>query len=108
DGDTFGIALSLSGDGNTVAVGAISEDSRASSINNMAFQDDDSAASSGAVYVFSRTGTTWKQEAYIKASNSEGGDLFGYDLGLSNDGNTLMVAGYDEDGSGRTVNALAD
>jgi len=108
DGDQFGFAVALSGDGNTLAAGAISEDSRASGVNNVQFQGDDSAASSGAVYVFTRTGNTWSQQAYIKASNSEAGDLFGYDIGLSGDGNTLAAAGYDEDGSGRTVNAIPD
>ena len=108
DGDQFGFSLALSGDGNTLAAGAISEDSRASGINTMQFQSDDSAASSGAVYVFARSGNTWSQQAYIKSSNSEGGDLFGYDIGLSGDGNTLAVAGYDEDGSGKTVNAIPD
>jgi FG-GAP repeat len=108
DGDQFGSSLALSGDGNTLAVGAMSEDSSAAGINNTAFEGDDSANSSGAVYVFSRAGASWKQEAYIKASNSQGGDLFGYGVGLSDDGNTLAVAGYDEDGSGRTVNAIPD
>ena len=108
DGDQFGSSIALNADGNILAVGAISEDSRASGINNNAFQTDDSAASSGAVYIFTRTGATWSQRDYIKASNSEGGDLFGYGVGLSADGNTLAVAAYDEDGSGRGVNTIPD
>jgi hypothetical protein len=108
DGDQFGYALDLSADGNTLAVGAITEDSRAAGVNTLAFQDDDSATSSGAVYVFIRAGDTWRQQAYIKAANSEGGDLFGYNVGLSGDGNVLAVSGYDEDGSGRQVNAIPD
>ena len=75
DGDQFGYSLALSGDGNTLAVGAITEDSRASSINNPAFQDNDSAVSSGAVYVFTRTGSTWSQQAYVKGSNTDAGDF---------------------------------
>jgi trimeric autotransporter adhesin len=108
DGDQFGFSLAVSGDGNTVAVGAISEDGPASSINNFQFQDDDSAASSGAVYIFNRTGTTWSQQAYVKSANSRGGQLFGYCVGLSLDGNTMAVCGYDEGGSGRTPNAIPD
>jgi hypothetical protein len=108
DGDQFGYSHSLSADGNTLAVGAITEDSRASGINNLAFQDDDSAVSSGAAYVFARSGTTWAQQAYLKGANTDGGDLFGYSVGLSADGNTLAVGAYDEDGSGRTVNAIPD
>ena len=102
DGDQFGISLALSGDGNTIAVGAITEDSAATGINGN--QADDSAQAAGAVYVFGRTGTTWAQQAYVKSSNIEAADLFGYRVSLSRDGNTLVAAGYDEDGAGRGVN----
>ena len=102
DGDQFGFSLALSGDGSTMAVGATTEDSAATGINGD--QANDSAQSAGAVYVFSRTGTTWTQQAYVKGSNTEAGDLFGYDVSLSADGNTLVAAGYDEDGPGRGVN----
>jgi hypothetical protein len=102
DGDQFGSSIALSGDGNTLAVGAITEDSVATGINGNTA--DDSATSAGAVYVFARTGTTWAQQAYVKGSNTEAADLFGYDVALSHDGNTLVAAGYDEDGPGRGVN----
>ena len=108
DGDQFAFTLALSGDGNTLAVGAISEDSAAAGINNNQFQRDDSANSAGAVYVFARTGNTWAPQAYVKAANSEAGDLFGYNVGLSADGNTMAVAGYDEDGSPRAPNGIPD
>jgi FG-GAP repeat len=108
DGDQFGFSLALSADGNTLAAGAPSEDSRASGINNLAFQKDDSLVSSGAVYVFARAGNTWSQQAYVKASNSDGGDLFGYSLGLSADGNTMVASGYDEDGSTSQINGIPD
>jgi hypothetical protein len=102
DGDQFGISIALSGDGNTIAVGAMTEDSAATGINGN--QADDSAQAAGAVYVFSRTGTTWAQQAYVKSSNAQQADLFGYRTSLNRDGNTLVVAGYDEDGGGRGVN----
>jgi hypothetical protein len=96
----------LSGDGNTLAVGAVGEDSNAAGINGI--QTDDSAAGSGAVYVFTKTRNTWAQQAYLKSSNSEAADLFGYGVGLSDDGNALAVAGYDEDGSGKGINPPND
>jgi hypothetical protein len=108
DGDQFGFSLALSADGNTLAAGAPTEDSAASGINNLAFQGDDSLGSAGAVYVFARSGNTWSQQAYIKPSNPDGGDLFGYSLGLSADGNTLVAPGYDEDGSSRQINGIPD
>ena len=107
DGDQFGLSLALSGDGNTMAVGAPTEDSVSMGMNGD--QTDDSATSAGAVYLYSRTGNTWTQQAYLKGANTGAGDLFGYGVGLSDDGNTLAAAGYDEDGAGRGVNAdLAD
>jgi FG-GAP repeat protein len=106
DGDQFGFSISLSADGNTLAVGAIGEDSGATGINGN--QNDNSQIGSGAVYVFTRSGTTWSQEAYVKASNTDAGDLFGYSVGLSADGNTLAVAAYDEDGSSREINGVQD
>jgi hypothetical protein len=106
DGDQFGFSIGLSADGNALAVGAISEDSGAKGINGD--QNDNSKQSSGAVYVFARAGGTWTQQAYIKASNSDPNDLFGYAVGLSADGNTLAASAYDEDGSSRAINGVQD
>lgn len=106
DGDQFGFAIALSGDGNTLAAGAVAEDSSATGINGD--QSDDSATSSGAVYVFSRVGSSWAQQAYIKGANTGQGDLFGYAVALSSNGASMVVGGYDEDGSGRGVNPVDD
>jgi FG-GAP repeat protein len=106
DGDQFGFSLALSGDGNTVAVGAITEDSGAQGINGN--DKDDAALSAGAVYVFARTGTTWRQQAYVKPATNEAGDLFGFSVGLSYDGNTLAAAAFNESSSGRGVNLPHD
>ena len=64
----FGNAVALSADGNTMAVSAFWESSGAKGINGN--QDDESIPQAGAVYVFTRRGTTWTQQAYIKASNT--------------------------------------
>jgi hypothetical protein len=88
-GDVFGYAIALSGDGNTLAVGAPLEDSAATGIDGN--QADNTAIDAGAVYVFTRAGTTWSQQAYIKASNTTAGDQFGSSLALSADGTTLAV-----------------
>jgi hypothetical protein len=102
DGDQFGFSLALSGDGNTLAVGAISEDSAAQQINGN--QGDDSAQSAGAVYVYARAGSTWAQQAYVKSANMGAGDGLGFSVALSFDGNTLAAAAFDEDGGGRGIN----
>jgi hypothetical protein len=109
DGDQFGFSLALSGDGNTLAVGAVGEDSTATGINGN--QADNAAVSAGAVYTFRRTGNTWAQQAYIKPQTPAmfaAGDLFGFSLGLSADGNTLAVGVYDEGGSSRSINGMVD
>ena len=109
DGDQFGFSLALSDDGNTLAAGAISEDSADARTNGN--QADNSASSAGAVYVFVRTGSRWSQQAYIKSSSPNGADandLFGYSVGLSADGNTLAVGSYDEAGSSNVINGPED
>jgi len=100
--DEFGSSVSLSDDGNTLAVGAPWEDSSATGINNN--ENDNAAADSGAAYIFSRNGTTWSQQAYIKASNTDPGDKFGNTLSLSGDGNTLAVSAPREDSSATGIN----
>ena len=37
----------------------------------------------GAAYVFVRNGTTWSQQAYLKASNTDAGDAFGWSVAVS-------------------------
>lgn len=106
DGDQFGYAVALSGDGTTLAVGAIAEDSAAQQINGD--QKDDSQATAGAVYVYSRTGTAWAQQAYVKGSHVETGDMFGFAVALNYDGNTLVASAFDERGSGRGINVPHD
>ena len=90
-GYDFGRVLSLSADGNTLAVGALGDNSSATETS------DDSAINSGAVYVYARSGDSWSQEAYVKASNTEEGDYFGSSVALSADGNTLAVGAVGED-----------
>src|SRR5437870_636492 len=106
EGDQFGFSIGLSADGNTLAVGAMGEDSGATGINGD--QNDNTQPGSGAVYIFTRNGSTWSQQAYIKASNTFANTLFGYAVGLSADGNTLAASSYDEGGSARTVNGVQD
>lgn len=88
-GDTFGGAVALSADGDSLAVGAYGEASSATSINGE--QNDQLAPFAGAAYVFRFDGGVWQQQAYIKASNAEFGDFFGWSADLSADGNTLAV-----------------
>ncbi len=99
-GDAFS-GVALSADGNTLAVGATGEDSNATGVNGD--QSSNSADHAGAVYVFARSGTSWAQEAYIKASNAGADDVFGTSVALSADGSTLAVGARDEDSNATGV-----
>lgn len=96
-GDSFGISVDVSGD--TLVVGAIGEDSNATGVNGD--QANNSAADSGAVYVFKRNGTEWIQQAYIKSSNTQENDYFGLEVAIS--GDTLVVGTRYEDSSATGV-----
>ncbi len=90
----FGCSVAVSGD--TVVVGAYYEDSNATGVNGN--QADNSATDSGAAYVFVRNGTTWSQQAYLKASNTGAGDQFGCSVAVS--GDTVVVGASWEDSNG--------
>jgi len=97
-GDNFGHSVALSGD--TLVVGAPFEDSGATGVNGD--QANNAAFSSGAAYVFTRTGGVWNQRAYLKASNTGSGDQLGYSVALS--GDTLVVGAPFEDSGATGVN----
>jgi len=97
-GDWFGWSVTL--DGDTLAVAAPTEDSSAVGIDGD--QLDDSAVNAGAAYVFVRSGTTWSQQAYVKASNTQTSDEFGYSVALA--GDALLVTAIREDGGGVGIN----
>ncbi|AKS41280.1 hypothetical protein [Wenzhouxiangella marina] len=91
-GDQFGVALAV--DGDTIVVGAPGEDSAATGIGGD--QGDDSAEDAGAVYVYVRAQDQWVEQAYIKPSNTDAGDQFGFSVALY--GDTLVVGAPGEDG----------
>ncbi|MBL8694107.1 MAG: FG-GAP repeat protein [Planctomycetes bacterium] len=97
-GDGFGAAVAI--DGDTIVVGSSQESSNATSVNGNQF--DNSSQRAGAAYVFSRTGSTWSQQVYLKASNSELGDEFGSAVAIS--GETLVIGAYQEDSNATIVN----
>ena len=82
DGHT-GNSVAVSADGNTMAVGAPHAD---------------------AVYVFSRNGAAWAQQAIVKASNAKSGAEFGHAVALSADGDTMAVSAYFESSGAKGVN----
>ena len=56
------------------------------------------------MYLLTRTGTTWAQQAYVKGSNTQAFDEFGGSVGLSRDGRTMVVGARGEDSNARGAN----
>ena len=87
-GDEFGRAVSVSGDGSTIAVGA--------------HGDDDNGVDSGSVYVFTRPSDGWivgPTSVKLTASNGAADDLFGWSVSVSGDGSTIAVGAHGDDGN---------
>lgn len=85
--DRFGQAVAASGD--TVVVGAPEESGAAIGIDgDQTVRKAPNTVSSGAVYVFTRKGGKWSQQAYVKASSPHA-DSFGRAVAIS--GDTLVV-----------------
>jgi hypothetical protein len=76
--ELFGIAVSLSDNGNTALIGANADNTNL-----------------GAAYVFTRSGTTWTQYGNkLTPTGNMGSDLFGQSLAISGDASTILVGGY--------------
>jgi hypothetical protein len=78
--DGFGFGLALRGD--TLAVGCPGA-------------DDTAGAQQGAVYVFTRSGTTWTEQAKLTTSDAAAGDMLGTFASL--DGSLLAVGANEDD-----------
>jgi len=104
-GDFFGGSVALNADGAILAVSALGESSSASGVgNDRHAQADNRASDAGAVYLYSRdSDDSWRQQAYIKASNTEQSDWFGWSIALSADGTTLAVGAVGEDSNSTGV-----
>ena len=84
--------------GDTVVVGAYLEDGSATGVDGAS---NNAATGAGAAYLFMRSGGVWSQQAYLKASNTGGGDNFGRSVALSVD--TVVVGAPLEDSNATGV-----
>lgn len=91
--NSYAGAVTVSGDGNAVAVAARSQDVDPATTN-----------APGAVYVFTRNAGGWSVQARLTASNAGNLDDFGWSLALSADGDTLAVGARNEDSPSSGVN----
>jgi hypothetical protein len=100
--DDFGLAVAVADD--TIVVGARDEDSSATGIDGD--QGDNASFAAGAAYVFERSGTSWSQKAYVKASNTDEGDWFGCSLAIAS--GTAVIGAIFEAGDATGVNGDED
>ena len=84
--DYFGRNVSISGDGNTAVIGA--------------YGDDDNGSSTGSAYIFTRSGSSWVQQAKLTAADGAANDNFGYSVSISGDGNTAVIGAHGDDDKG--------
>jgi len=75
----FGFSVALSSDGTTALIGAVSEDGGV-----------------GAAWVFTRSGSTWTEQAELTGGEEIGIGEFGHSVALSSDGNTALIGGEDD------------
>jgi hypothetical protein len=85
--DLFAITVGISGDGNSIVAGSYSE-------------DNGSFLSAGALYAFSRSGTTWSQEIKLYSSDTASNDEFGYGVAIAKDTGTVIAGARFEAASG--------
>jgi hypothetical protein len=86
--DNFGGSVAVSGD--TAVIGAYAEATGGST--------------AGAVYVFTRSGGAWTQQAKLLASDAQANDYFGYSVAVS--GDTAVIGAYREDTGGSNAGAV--
>ncbi|MEM7531345.1 MAG: SdrD B-like domain-containing protein [Chloroflexota bacterium] len=80
--DRFGENVALHGD--TALIGV--------------WRDDDNGTSSGAAYVFTRSGSTWSEQQKLLPSDGDTGDIFGERVALS--GDTALIGAHEDDDNG--------
>ncbi len=82
--DEFGYTVAI--DGNTAVIGAR---------NHSTVEADNPLSKSGAVYVFTREGNLWYDEAKLVAKNAKAGDSFGTSVAISDNIIVVGATGVD-------------
>lgn len=100
--DSFGDAVAI--DGDRVVVGCPGDDSGATGVGGNS--SDNGTLDAGAAWVFVRSGSTWSQEAYLKASNTGASDRFGEQVAIH--GDLIVVGAENESGSGTGVDPVSN
>lgn len=93
-GARFGQTVAVSADANRFVVGAHRESSQTF--------DGGTLTDSGAAYVFSREGTSWR-ESFLKAPNARSDAAFGTSVAIAANGSTVLIGAPGESSNARLV-----
>ena len=91
-GALFGWACAISSGGDRVVIGAYSDDATG-------------GANSGAAYVFTRSGSTWSEEAKLIPASSQSNAQYGHSVAIDRDGTRIVVGAPYHDTAGGFTNA---
>jgi hypothetical protein len=101
--DEFGNSVAIYND--TILVGVPFDDSTSTGVDG-AKTDNGTGFEAGAAYVYTRSGSTWSEVSYIKASNTGGSDEFATAVALDKD--SAAIGAPIEAGSATSVNGGDD
>jgi FG-GAP repeat len=93
EGSEAGTSVAISADGNTALIGGIGD------------EGGKAVSMAGAAWVFTRSGSTWKQQAKLVGGEEEGEGQFGISVALSSDGNTALIGGINDKSAGKEFGA---
>jgi len=83
-----GLSVSINNDGTYAIVGAYQEDGGVG----------DPLSNAGAAYIFTRSGSTWTQQAKLVASDAQASDFLGWSVAVNSDGTFVIIGSWGEDG----------
>jgi len=87
--DVFGESVAVNADATMALIGAV-------------YRDDGGINNRGAVYVFTRSGSTWTYQNMILASDAVADDYFGYRVSLNVSGDYALISALDKAEGGVT------
>lgn len=83
-GDYFGVSVAVNADATTALIGAF-------------YRVEGGIAARGAVYVYTRSGSTWTYQQKILASNSQTNDQFGICVAVNSDATVALIGAVGRD-----------
>lgn len=90
--DRFGQNVVISGDGNTIAIGA--------------YYDDTTQVDGGSVYIYVRNGASWTYQAKLVPNDPIASGLFGMRVCISANGNVVAIGSVGANPNGATSGAV--